>query len=333
MPEKLSARLKHLATLYVTEELTPGQAERFEERIEQSSLLRQYVEELKSALDLSQQLRSKEPPEIFLKHQRNLLKAKIDMLPGKSVEGTIGRTGRIILDRMDRLFSPRVRPALVAASYVILGLILGRYLLVSPDAPWGPPEQSQAWVEDRIQKILASGQLAATHIEPIRNGSDRVTFRLKSEDEFVYTGDIKERVVRELLYYLLLNESNPGKRLQSIKLISEYTADDEMKMVLVAALLSDKNPGVRLRAIKNLSLYPVDKTIRDTCIKTLLEDDNTALRMEALKILVRNPHESLLPVLQAVSRLDENEFIRAEAGRLLDRLMPSPGTQRMEENP
>lgn len=176
-------------------------------------------------------------------------------------------------------------------------------------------------MEERIQSILAQGDLAATRIEPVTNGSDRITFRLKAEDDLTYTGGAEERLVRELLYYLLLNESNPGRRLQSIKLISRFDEDDEMKMVLVAAVLSDENPGVRLRAIRNLASYPVDKIIRDACVKLLLEDGNTAIRMEALNILIRDPDQRLVPILQAVTRLDENPYIRSQASTLLETLV------------
>ena len=225
------------------------------------------------------------------------------------------------------------RPVLAAVTYILIGLIVGRFLLLptkTPDIPVTPVTPAMT-VEERIQQIIDAGQLPETQIQPIRNGINKVAFRLKGKDELEYSGGLKDETVRELLSYLLLNEANPGKRYTSIKLMSDLTPDEEMKMVLVAALLSDENPGVRLKAIKNLANYPVDKTVRDACIKILLEEQNTAVRMEALKIIARDPDERLVPVLQVVSRLDANEFIREEAAAILDQLGDSFNSQSIEE--
>jgi hypothetical protein len=175
-------------------------------------------------------------------------------------------------------------------------------------------------IKQRIQNIMENRTLAATSIDYPKNGTDKITFQLKAEDKFSYTGGVEDALVRDLLYYLLLNDNNPGRRLRSVKLMSEISTDNESKMVLVSALLTDQNPGVRLRAIRKLAKYPKDKTLTEACMKVLLEDKNSAVRMEALKILSQYPEEQFLPVLQVVSRLDENEFIRNEAARLLDQM-------------
>ncbi|MFQ6674765.1 MAG: HEAT repeat domain-containing protein [Fidelibacterota bacterium] len=325
MSDILPDRLKRLAFLYTSGELPPRKARDFEKRMESSPSLKELVEELKHTLELAQTVEKKEPPQAFLIHQRNLLKARIQALDASSPGRSLLERLRGILERTFQVVTLQRQPALAAVTYLILGLVMGRFLL-SPTVGPVPPAGTRASVEERIQAILAGGQLAATRIEPVRNGSDRITFRLRAEDEFTYTGGPEERLVRELLYYLLLNESNPGRRLQSIKLISHFDEDDEMKMVLVAAALSDENPGVRLRAIKNLASYSADKTIRDTAIKLLLEDTNTAVRMEALTILFRNPEGRLVPILQAVTRLDENPYIRTRAAELLDSL-EAPGEE------
>lgn len=313
MSETLPDRLKRQAFLYASGELPAKKVHEFEERIETIPALKDLVEELKHTLNLARMVEKKEPPETFLIHQRNLLKAKIEALDTSSSARSLLDGLKRVLHRVFQVATLRRQPALAAVSYLVLGVIIGRFLM-SPRLP-------TASVEERIQSILAQGDLAATRIEPVTNGSDRITFRLKAEDDLTYTGGAEERLVRELLYYLLLNESNPGRRLQSIKLISRFDEDDEMKMVLVAAVLSDENPGVRLRAIRNLASYPVDKIIRDACVKLLLEDGNTAIRMEALNILIRDPDQRLVPILQAVTRLDENPYIRSQASTLLETLV------------
>ena len=88
-------------------------------------------------------------------------------------------------------------------------------------------------------------------------------------------------------------------------------------MVLVSALLTDSNPGIRLKSIRLLSTYEPEKVIQDACMKVLLEDENEAIRLSAMDIIEMVPNSSMIPALQVVSVLDENDFIRDRAQELL----------------
>ena len=88
-------------------------------------------------------------------------------------------------------------------------------------------------------------------------------------------------------------------------------------MVLVSALLTDSNPGIRLKSIRLLSTYEPGKIIQDACMKVLLEDENEAVRLSAMDIMEMAPDVSMIPALQVVSVLDENDFIRDRAQELL----------------
>lgn len=331
MPDNtLSERLKERATLWVFEDLSPREKKSFEQLLEKSEQLRMYVDELTAAVEAVSQLESRVPSESFLKRQRNLLRGRIAVLETEPVYVTsLMRVKDAFSSVGEFLLFPR-RPALAMVTYLLIGLLAGRFLLV-PSRTVDVQAVPTMTLEEKIQRLMEAGQLAKTDIHPLGNGTDKVAFRLKAEDEFTYTGGVKDETVRELLAYLLLNEENPGKRLRSLKLMSDFDPDEELKMVLVEALLSDENPGVRLRAIKNLANYDVDKTIRDASIKTVLEDENTAIRMEALKILATDPDERLVPVLQVVSRLDDNEFIREEAAAMLEQIGESSDAQSIEE--
>jgi len=330
MSEKLSKRVKEQANLYVMGALSPKEKESFEQELERSDPLKTYIEELTSTLDVLSHLPSRQPAESLLQRQRNLLRGRIDMLHAEPFYRPILRKIKDILWSISDFFLFSRRPALAAVTYLVIGLVVGRFLLFPP-ATEKVPITPALTVEERIQQIMKAGQLAETQIQPMREGTNKVAFRLKAEDEFEYSGGLKDETVRELLAYLLLKEKNPGKRLRSLKLLSDLSPDEEIKMVLVAALLSDENPGVRLRAIKNLATYPIDKTIQDACTKILLEEQNTAIRMEALNILAKDPDERLIPVLQVVSRLDANEFIREEATAILDELGDSFNSPSIEE--
>ncbi|MBL7047468.1 MAG: HEAT repeat domain-containing protein [Candidatus Marinimicrobia bacterium] len=318
MPEKISKHLKHLSYLWVTDELSNSEKIKFERTLSKSPLLKSYVKELQSSLGLISHLEEKQPSESFLQGQRNLLRGRILSLETESIYSRFLRKIRNHLQRTEFLLFPK-RPILAVVTYLFIGLIIGRYFL-APQLSQEPSTIAEIPIEKRIQSILEKEQLIATNIELKENGSNQIAFQLRAEDEFSYTGNPEDNLVKELLFYFLLNDNNPGRRLRSVKLMSEFTATDEVKMVMLSALLTDNNPGVRLRSIRSLSAFEIDKQISDVCIKVLLEDDNPAVRMEALKILTKYPEDRLYPILQVVARLDENEFIRNEAGKFLDKM-------------
>ena len=319
MREKISKHLKYLACLYVEGELSSREMKLFEKELEQSPELRSYVHELHSSLDIVSNLPLKKPTEAFLRGQRNLLRGRIEALKKEPIYATIFRKLEQVFHNIKIFFLVPGRPVLLAVTYILIGLIVGRFLFV-PFSTSKTTDIQAISIERRLQDIMKNRRLAAKSIEILKNGTDQVTFQLKAEDEFSYTGGVEDALVRDLLYYLLLNDDNPGRRLRSIKLMSEISADNESKMVLVSALLSDQNPGVRLHAIRKLAKYPKDKIVTEACVKVLLEDDNSAVRIEALKILSQYPDKEFLPVFQVVARLDKNEFIRNEAARLLEQM-------------
>ena len=126
-----------------------------------------------------------------------------------------------------------------------------------------------------------------------------------------------DELIANLLFYLLLHDQNPGKRLKAVKLLQNSQPAQETKMVLVSALLTDSNPGIRLKSIRLLSTYEPGKIILDACMKVLLEDENEAVRLSAMDIMEMAPDVSMIPALQVVSVLDENDFIRDRAQELL----------------
>lgn len=330
MSEPVTDRLKELAVLYVVEELSGKELTDFERILSEDDALTSYIDELRTTLGDAASLPFREPSEAFLKGQRNILRGRIHLI---SKEPFLARVGDSIRRRLsavaDSLSAPK-RPVLAAIGYVVVGLLIGRFLLTWP-ITMGDFLPSTFADEQRLLKAMEMGQLKAERMQFVQNGTERLVFHLKDDDEFTYTASPQDDITRDLLGYIALNEPNPGKRLKSIKLATSLTADEKVKMILVSALLDDDNTGIRLRAIKSLTDYPDDNTIWKAAMKALLEDDNTAVRIEALSLLARNPRESLIPVLQVVSRLDENEFIRDEAEAVLVELLAAGETEGVEE--
>ena len=181
-----------------------------------------------------------------------------------------------------------------------------------------------------IKELLRSGQLGQIKFAENGHRDGQIRFAVESRQDLELSGAANDELITNLLFYLLLHDQNPGKRLKAVKLLQDTQPAQETKMVLVSALLTDSNPGIRLKSIRMLSTYEPGKIIQDACMKVLLEDENEAVRLSAMDIMEIAPNVSMIPALRVVSVLDENDFIRDRAQDLLRSFSIDDSDSRLE---
>lgn len=303
MPESLNESLKKLANLYVLEALTDTERSTFEKELVENESLQSFVKLLESTLDITHRAGMSEPDEIELQSQRNLLKANIASYELEK------KASPSLLKQLKQWFQTPT-PAWVNLASVAAAFFIGIYIVEQPSFVETSPQPN-------IKALLQSGQLGQIKFAENGHRDDHIRFAVESRQDLELSGAPDDELVTDLLLYLLLRDQNPGKRLKAVKLLQNTQPAQDTKMVLVSSLLTDPNPGVRLKSIRLLSSYDSEKVIKDACMKVLLEDQNEAVRLSAMDIMELNPDASMIPALQVVSQLDENDFIRERALGLL----------------
>lgn len=139
-------------------------------------------------------------------------------------------------------------------------------------------------------------------------------------------GSINNPELQSLLTYALLNEQNPGTRLNSINVISatnNSTLDEELKSTLITVAKYDENPGVRREALKSLKEIPIDEEIKSALIYVLLNDTSSGIRIEAINNLMEATKKGIslskndLFLLQQKSKIDNNNYVKYQAKNIL----------------
>jgi hypothetical protein len=245
------------------------------------------------------------PDEFEIQSQRNLLRANIDTMASEEVKITPG-----IWEHL-KAWIQTPTPAWVNLASVAAAFALGLYMMKPI------PQQTPEKPEIDIKELLRSGQLGQIKFADNGHRDGQIRFAVESRQDLELSGTANDELITNLLFYLLLHDQNPGKRLKAVKLLQNSQPAQETKMVLVSALLTDSNPGIRLKSIRLLSTYEPEKIIQDACMKVLLEDENEGIRLSAMDIIEMVPNSSMIPALQVVSVLDENDFIRDRAQELL----------------
>jgi hypothetical protein len=306
MPKSLSDHQKKLASLYVLDALTEAEQITFEHELTQNEDLQSYARSLESTLNVTSSAKMATPNEIELQSQRNLLRANIDTMASEEEKKiTPG-----IWEHLKRWIQTPT-PAWVNLVSVATAFVLGLYMM--KPIPQQIPEKPKI----DIKELLKSGQLDQIKFAEDSHMGGQIRFAVESRQDLKLSGTANDELIANLLFYLLLHDQNPGKRLKAVKLLQNSQPAQETKMVLVSALLTDSNPGIRLKSIQLLSTYEPGKIIQDACMKVLMEDENEAVRLSAIDIMEMAPDISMIPALQVVSVLDDNDFIRDRAQELL----------------
>ncbi|MFQ6611842.1 MAG: HEAT repeat domain-containing protein [Fidelibacterota bacterium] len=314
MPNKLNKKLKEQAMLYALETLSEQDRRNFENILRTSSQLQEYLNELQSTLKLTGSSLKISFDETYLQGQRNLLRGRILQLEQEwNQNSTPGKILKSISNGARTLFTPR-QPVWAVATYIVIAFLIGQFI---PSGFYQKTNNQSTYSSSEIMDLIQGGGLTNVDLEPGDTGG-KLEMALETKGSIDISGGFNDETIQQILYYMLLNDTNPGKRLRALKFLTKIPDLDNKKLVLISSVLTDPNSGIRLRALEQLSNFEPDKTITEACTKLLLEDENEAVRMGALAILGKAPTTEIIPVLRVVSLMDENPYIRDRASEILD---------------
>ncbi len=225
-----------------------------------------------------------------------------------------------IADKLIQILSSlTIKPGGIAfggAAVLLVGFFLGYMILKTPTVN-NSEEGLNFNSLTKIQNI--------NFLDPDPNDGV-VEFTYESVKSGRIKGNINDSQVQELLTYAMLNEKNPGTRLNSINVINasnQPQKDDELKSVLISVAKFDNNPGVRREALKSLNELTVDKEIKDALIYVLLNDTSAGIRIEAINSLMEASKKGVkldetdLTTLKNKIELDENNYVRYQLNNIV----------------
>ena len=124
----------------------------------------------------------------------------------------------------------------------------------------------------------------------------------------------------------MLNESNPGSRLNSINAMyteQPLSFDKDVKDAIITVVMTDENPGIRREALKLMKKIPYDEEIKQAYLFVLTSDSSSGLRIEALNALIEESKkgnrfsDSELDLLKQNYERDDNNYIKLKTRTIL----------------
>jgi Putative zinc-finger len=216
--------------------------------------------------------------------------------------------------------------ATAAFSFLIIGLILGYLFFRSSGSIHYSLENPQQ--QNNISEASLSGDTKINNIRFIdKNAGDgTVEFTFDAVKPVHIKGKINDPKIQNILTYSMLNEDNPGTRLNTISLINssrQPQQDNEIKNALLSVVKFDNNQGVRWEAMKLLNKFKFDDEIKKTLLYVLQNDSSSGMRIEAMNRLVEASktgssfNREDLSIFKQKMEQDNNNFIRYQAQTVL----------------
>lgn len=300
-------RLKERVLMFLYGEMSPAEEEVFKAELEENSELARALAEEERFQRLCPAGTGLQVEEELLAESRLLLRAMLRQEERRSPSLLARLAQRVREMAPGTAFTGGVVAALLA------GVILGRTLLT----PETPRE------ELALTGLASVNREDGPQVVDLRVGkfdptTGRVRLFLRTVSSVEVEGRVQDAAIQNVLAAALQGDLESGARLEAVELLRYQTARTEIREALIYALLRDENTGVRIEAIETLKGLADDEQVRQALRTALLEDDNSGVRVAAIEALRAFQDQATLRVLERKMQIDENEYIRAEAGRALD---------------
>ena len=228
-----------------------------------------------------------------------------------------------IVGGMREYVFPQYKLALGGIALLAAGIFLGR-IVFNPSFNQGSSTQTV-----REELPIVPGDTRITNVRFINSDPTKgeIEFAFEAVKPVRMKGSINDERIQKILTHALLNEQNPGVRLQSISAMAlQKTPDREVKSTLIAALTTDENPGVRKEALLALKNFSMDNDIKRAFLFVLTHDRNPGLRIAAInyldsaRVAGKGYDQDVLSVLREKMQSDDNNYIRTRAKAAIEEI-------------
>ena len=213
--------------------------------------------------------------------------------------------------------------AISAITVLLMGLLIG-YLIFNVRSA---SDLKNLDVDQLLSNVLKN-YLNITDVKIINSNpaTGEVEFSYDITKTESVKGNVNDPRVKSLLSYAVLNEQNPGIRLNSLNFINasqNLKLDDELRQTIFTVAKYDKNPGVRREALQFIREVPFNNDVKNTLIYVLLNDTSSGVRIEAMNIISEAAKKGAtfnnqdLTIFKENLENDKNNYVRFLAKNII----------------
>lgn len=228
-----------------------------------------------------------------------------------------------LLQKLAGLFSTPARLAFSFTTVMLIGILIGSLFLGKKNVTEIITTTGDSNITELSGDDVKISNLSFIDSDP---SDGEVEFTFEAVKPVYVKGKINDPKIQSILTYSMLNENNPGSRLNSINAM--YTEqplnfDKDVKDAIITVVMTDENPGIRREALKLMKKIPYDEEIKQAYLFVLTSDSSSGLRIAALNALIEGNKKGNrfsdreLDLLKQNYEHDDNNYIKLKTRTIL----------------
>lgn len=228
-----------------------------------------------------------------------------------------------ITENIFQYFTTPLKFAFAGAALLIVGFVIGGIFFSKSSQSEFTSQQAG---ENRFASLSEDISISNVRFIDSDASDGEVEFTFEASRPVRLKGNINDQQIQSVLTYAMLNEQNPGSRLNSINAMNSEKPvqyDNDVKNALITVVMTDENPGVRREALKLMSKLPYDESVKQTFLYVITNDTVSGLRIEALNALIvtasqgHKLNQEELNLFRNKLQDDENPYIKLRSKTIL----------------
>ena len=308
---------KQLLQLSLFGELKSDQQSILKEHLISCEECRAELEDQKNLLELISGKKKSEVDEKVLSAARYQLRGAL-----RSEKNNTNIFGSF-LENLSQLFTTPLKFALTSAVILLVGILIGsQFISKSSNDQFANQNNG----DNRFASFNEDISISNLRFIDSDASDGEVEFTFDASRPVRLKGKVSDPQIQGVLTYAMLNEQNPGSRLNSINAMDIKQAtnyDKDVENALITVVMTDKNPGVRREALKLMSKFSYDEIIKNALLYVIENDTVSGLRIEALNSIIEasnNGHKldnEELNLFRNKFQQDENPYIKLRSRTIL----------------
>jgi len=228
-----------------------------------------------------------------------------------------------LLENLTQSFATPLKFAITSTAVLVIGILIGSQFLSKPS---GDQFANQNNGDNRFASFNENISISNLRFIDSDASDGEVEFTFDASRPVRLKGKVNDPQIQGVLTYAMLNEQNPGSRLNSINVMdtkqtSKY--DQDVKNALITVVMADNNPGVRREALKLMSKFPYDENIKQALLYVITNDSVSGLRIEALNSIIEASNKGYkldseeINLFKNKIQQDENPYIKMRSKTIL----------------
>jgi len=278
---------------------------------------REELENQKNLLALLSEHKSSKVNDEILSSARYQLRGALRMEKNKF------RIADELLTKLAGLFSTPARLAFSFATVMLIGILIGSLFLGKKDVTEIITTTGDSDITELSGDDVQISNLCFIDSDP---SDGEIEFTFEAVKPVYVKGKVNDPKIQSILTFSMLNESNPGSRLNSINAMyteQSLSFDKDVKDAIITVVMTDENPGIRREALKLMKKIPYDEEIKQAYLFILTSDSSSGLRIEALNALIEGSEKGNrfsdreLDLLKQNYERDNNNYIKLKTRTIL----------------